>query len=686
MGQSIKSAIGKYAGVVAVKLSNTKNIRVYSVAAVALIGVSLLLVSNAATFSIGVKPQSGGDCIQNISDSNASGGSAIQFCTAATSGSSSPGAHLPIQYNISDLTGTVRYVDDTGSDSATGTASAPYATLAKAVSASAANDTIVVYGGVYRGQRFVDITKDGLKIKAYPGQVPEFVDSTSITSGWTTEGSYKWISYNPLPLRQSQGVPFNDTANNQNLNSGTEKVGGVGRYADQAWINGNQLRQVGAKSYIADGRFWVDTVNKRLYMTATDAGKQNIEVSATNVTYNSKGYYYFIKTNAADISIEGIKVWRYSTLADQQGVIQVDKGSNNLKLTNVEMSDIPFIGIKLYWSDNVKFANITMSKVGWQTINSFQTDNFTLDSAYIHDADNFDEFTGSPASGALKTSQNRGTTVSNGKFDKNLSHTLWFDQSNINTTVANNTFDSNGDSSIFFEISDGLILANNYFRGYTGHKTVRAIGSGGVVAVNNTIVGGDAPFTLSADDRSRAGCNATSACQHYSSDVQARFTKPATLDWMPRLDMFLNNIVVNPTGNADLCGVLTVLCFRTTHGTEVSTPLQTEIHKADSSRGIPQTVIDGNVYANGSSALIRVTDPAASYSSLSAWTAALAGSPVGIAGLDANSKSGTTWVSADGTPTSALTSAHSQAIAVPTNAAINKWIPAGTKHYGVLDK
>lgn len=682
--QLFKSNVGKHAKALITKLSKVKHIRIYSIIAVALLGVGLLNASRAATFSVSIKPQSASGCVQNISDSTASGGSAIQFCSVSDPGSGNlgeAGAHLPIQYKISDLTGTVRYVGPNGSDSSAGTSSAPFATLAKAVSASASNDTIVIYGGTYRAQRNINITKSGIKIKAYPGQTPEFVDSMAVNSGWTTEGSYKWISYTPRVLSDSQSVPFSNPGNNQNLNFGNEKTGGVGRYADQAWIAGSQLRQVGAKSYLSDGRFWVDTANKRLYLTAADANKQNIEIPPNN----SNGDHYFIKTSAPSISIEGIKIWRYSTAAKQQGVIMVDKGSNDLRLTNVEMSDIPFIGIKVYYSDNVKFTNITMSKVGWQTINSFQTDKFTLDKADIHDSDNFDEFTGSPASGALKTSQNRNTTVSNGTFSKNLSHTLWFDQSNINTVVANNTFDNNGDSSIFFEISDGLTLVNNYFRGYGGHKTVRAIGSGGVVAVNNTIVGGAAPFTLSADDRSRNGCNATSACQHYSSDVQGRFPKPATLDWMPRLDMFLNNIVVNPTGNADLCGKLTLLCFRTTHGTVVNTPLQNQIHKADTSRGIPQTIINGNIYANGSGTLINITSPAASYSSVSSWTSALAGSPVGIAGLDANSKAGTNWVNADGTPTSALSAIHNQAAPVPNNPAINAWIPAGTKHYGVLN-
>lgn len=672
----------------AVKLSKVKNIKIYSIIAIAILGVSTLFISNAATFSVSIKPQPQGDCVKSITDSTASGGSAIQFCTASTNpGASAPGAKLPLQYDLASLTGTVRFVATNGSDSNAGTIASPYATLSKAVSSSASNDTIVVRGGTYRAQRNINVSKSGLKIKAYPGETPEFKDSTSVNGGWTTEGSYKYISYTPRPLSESQGVPFNDLNEDYNLITGGEKGVGVGRYPDQAWIGDNELRQVDAKSYLADGKFWVDRSNNRLYLTATDAGKSNIEVSP-NVT-DSK--YYFLEINKTGVSIEGIKVVRYSTLAKQQGAILINPEGDDFKLNHVVVLDIPFIGIKVNEADNVKFTNITMGKVGWQTIDTLKTDNFTLDSSVINDNDYFEEFSSSPASGAIKTGQNRGTTISNSSFSKNLSHAVWFDQSNINSTVANNTFIDNGDSSIFFEISDGLTLVNNYFRAYDAEKTVRAIGSSGVVAVNNTIVGGGSPFTVSVDDRSHPGCQLDSGCYHYSSDVQQRFPIPATLDWMPRLDIFINNIVAYPTGGSDLCGksIKTLVCFMTYHSQNGRyKPIETIIHKADSSRGIPQTAIGGNVYANGSGVLFRVTDPSVNYSSLSSWSSAMAGAPVNIAGIDAStsSKAGDSWVSADGTPTSALSAKHSEATSVPVHAEINKWIPAGTKHYGVTYK
>ncbi len=65
-------------------------------------------------------------------------------------------------------------------------------------------------------------------------------------------------------------------------------------------------------------------------------------------------------------------------------------------------------------------------------------------------------------------------------------------------------------------------------------------------------------------------------------------------------------------------------------------------------------------------------------------TSGLGSSYYGLS-AETNAKAGTGWVTTDGTPTSALNGAHSQAAPVPTNNVINTYIPAGTRHYGTLN-
>ncbi len=653
------------------------------IAIFAVIGITALLISRAATFSVSVEPETGSlaGCASKTTDSSASNNSAVKFCSVGAP--SGAGAHLPITYSASSLSGTVRYVDTNGSDSNSGSSSSPYATLAKAVSASAANDTIVVNGGTYRNQRNVTVNKAGLRIIAASGQTPIFngAQPVSNSSGWTTEGSYKYRSYTPRPLTQTQGVAFDSESSMTNLVDD-----GSGRYADQLWVGSAPMDQVTAKTSLSDGKFFVDRANNnnRLYMTANDSAKSGIESSVS-----STGSDRLFEVTANGVTIEGLTITRYSPLASDSGVISDASGGTNLTLRNLDISWLPFEGVHSA-QDGLTMQDVTMTNIAWQTINVTLADNFTLDAAKITYTDPFNEFNTSPASGALKTSRNRNTTVKNSVISNNNSHGLWFDQSNINTTVANTSIVDNTGAGVFFEISDGLTFVNNYAKASGGAQPVKAVGSSGLVFVNNTFVGGIDPLGVYTDPRSVPGCSTrtktTGFCQ-ISSDVQSRFPIPSTMDWMPRIDVMLNNIIAYPT-NSQYCAVQP-FCVNTYHpDVPAKAPINTIIHKADTSRGIPQTVIDGNVYVAGSSGVLirRGNNDNISYTSLSAWTAAMAASPVSIAGIDANSKSGASWVNADGSPTSTLAAAHSQAVAVPTNAAINKYIPAGTKHYGVLNK
>jgi hypothetical protein len=152
-----------------------------------------------------------------------------------------------------------------------------------------------------------------------------------------------------------------------------------------------------------------------------------------------------------------------------------------------------------------------------------------------------------------------------------------------------------------------------------------------------------------------------------------------TLDWMPRIDLMMNNVMAYPTGSG-YCGK-TVVCLLLVNSTATA-PIGSVIHKADAARGIPQTVIDGNVYANGTGGVVTMTG--ATYTSHSAFGTAMAGSPVLIPGIDTRGKTGNSWVNADGTPTLALNAKHAEAAAVPNDPRINKYIPAGTKAYGYV--
>lgn len=646
-------------------------------------GTVQLFLSFAASPSANIELEAASleQCATMVTDNGASDGKAIQFggASCTTTDPQTAGASLPITYSLNSLPGTVRYVATNGSDSNTGSsASSPVATLSRAISLSAAGDSIVVRGGVYRNQSNITIsdTKRGLRIVAYPGETPVFNGAQTISGGWTTEGSLAYIAYTPRPVTDGHGISFST--------GGNLTGDGVGKFPDQAWIGTSQLQQVSAKGSVdREGRFWVDSANKRLYMRSSDAAKAGIEVSGS-----PSGRMRFLNISAADTVIEGLVMTRYSVTADDYGVILYNGTADNSVLRNVEISNYAFVGV-VYANAGSNFntgsliQKTTVTNSAWMGVNPSYTDNLTLDSVKITDMNYFSEFTTSPQSGAFKTSRTKGTKVLNSYIANNKSHGIWFDQSNSQVVVANTKILDNTGTGLFFEISDGLLLINSFVRATGSGQPVKLAGSSGIKLVNNTVVGGANPIGIYTDSRSKSGCADPSKplCDSgYGSDRDTIRPYVQTMDWMPRVDLMINNIVAYPNSTL-YCGAPTPVCVLLTNSA-ASTSLSAIFHQANSPHtGLPKTVVNGNVYANGTGRVFS-TNTGVSHTTLSSYAAAMSASPVSLAGFEASGLQGNNYVNSDGTPTAELSGRNSSAVAIPTDSAINQYMPAGTKRYG----
>lgn len=583
------------------------------------------------------------------------------------------GAHFPITYDLATLTGDVRFVAPDGKDSATGTTDAPFASLSKAIASAKTGSTIVLRGGTYRQGNLVIPASKLLTIVAYSGETPTFLGSKAVDGGWSTEGAYKYIAYTPKPVTNGSGICFITSAScptgGQNLAPGE-----IGKFPDQAWIGQKTLQQVGSKDDLDAGKFYVDHANERLYMVAADADQPDIEVSDRNV---------FMAIDAPSTTLRGLRVTRFSNTASDYGVINVRDGADRCLLEDVEVSSSAFVAV-LYGgsagnlNEGGTMRHVTVKDSNWMGVSTNYTDDFTMEAVVLSGMNPFGEFTFSPQSGALKTSRTRRTKVVGSVIRDNRSHGIWFDQSNVTADVANCDVIDNAGSGVFYEISDDFLLANTFVRG--GDRPVKLAGSSGLKLVNNTIIGGTDPIGIYTDSRSKPGCADPTKplCEgSYSSDRDTARPFPATLDWMPRLDLMLDNIVAYPTGSG-YCGGTTPVCI-TLKNAAATVTLESVLHKAEPGRGIPETRMDGNVYANGGGSVFSTTTQ---YTSIAAFATAMAGPPVNIAGFEAAGRDGDKWVAASGAPGPEL--AHSEAVATPTDARINAYVPAGTKHFGVL--
>jgi hypothetical protein len=165
-----------------------------------------------------------------------------------------------------------------------------------------------------------------------------------------------------------------------------------------------------------------------------------------------------------------------------------------------------------------------------------------------------------------------------------------------------------------------------------------------------------------------------------SSDRDSVRQLPSTLDWMPRLDLMLNNIIAYPTSGTN-CPSYTALCINSNYQT-AARPVETIFHPADPARGIPATRVDGNVYAN------TMTNGTLAWSTLGGMTSidqfrrTFAAAPVSLIGLETRGLDGTKYINADGSPTAALAALHSQAMPLPANAELNEYLTPGAARYG----
>lgn len=659
-------------------LRNKHSVSIVSILLFTIVGSLILSISRAASPTSSFEVENGltSGCINKVSnDSFASSSGAIKFgCVANTT---TPGANLPISYDINSLTGTKRFVAVNGNDTTgNGSLAAPYATITKAYSVATANDPIIVRGGTYNESN-INITSSSkpVKIVAYPDEeIPTFSGART-TSGWITEGTLSYLpNYVPRTVSGTgSGINFGACEN--------QTPSCLGKYVDQAWVGNTKLKEVGTKAEVSAGKFWVDRATgvNRMYLAQSDVSKGNIQVSDK---------YWLFNITAPNVTIEGLQITRYSNTAQDSAVIKVGQAANNNIIRNIEVFDSAFQAIQYGGSSAINSSSIlenaTIEGSNWMGVGALYTDNLIIKSSKIGYMNTADEFTRSPQSGALKTSRTWYTKVVNSLINDNNSHGLWFDQSNYKMVVANNTIINNSGTSVFFEISDDLLLINNYIKG--GGENVKLAGSSGLKLVNNTIVGGQNPVGIYIDARSTPGCvvskaNCVVGVPTYDSDRDTLRTRPATLDWMPRIDYMINNIIAYPS-TALYCAK-TAMCISITRS-EGSTTMQAVIHQANSPyTGMPKTFIDGNVYANGTGAIINTSN--AAYYNVQSFGAAMAATPVSIDGIELNGKSGNSFVNVDGTPTTSLNTIHSQAVPIPLDSTINQYIPTGTKHYGVLN-
>jgi parallel beta-helix repeat protein len=369
------------------------------------------------------------------------------------------------------------FVSSTGSDSNSGLSpSAPFATIARAISAASPNDKILVEGGTYREGEI--LVYKPVTLEAYGAGDVWVKGSADISDGWSRAGD-NWV-YNGWTKDFCRGLAGDCSSFPIDY-----KLNPYSFHADMVFFDGTPLIEVGSvaeldsNSYHRDGyvgRFTVDQNANRIYTNIDPQGRlvesaisefgfkiqtggSGSILDGINVTHVASSSRWSTATNAAvyvtgdDVTIRNSKiVWNASYglfISPYTRAANVD-GSGYI-LENNDFSHNGMNGVVVREMHNSRFVG-----------NSFDDNNIERWNVDNPSSPQTDGTISSATVAAIKIgSHSSGLIFDGNTFTNNYSHAWWCDVGCSDITFINNIVFSNYRAGVLYEISSNAILANN---------------------------------------------------------------------------------------------------------------------------------------------------------------------------------------------------------------------------------
>lgn len=388
------------------------------------------------------------------------------------------------------------YVATNGNDSAgTGSQSAPFATLSRAISAAPAGGTVVLRGGLYNQSVFVGRS---VTIEAYPGEVV-WMDGSIPVRGWTQSGA-AWV-HSGWTYQFDHSASFSTGSNDGGF---VNPAYPLAAYPDQVFADGAQLQQVGTAP--GAGQFAVDYATNTITVGSDPSG---VAMRASNLQTA-------LTIGAGNVTLRGFGIRNYATSLPQMGTVFLGGSVGGDVIQNVVFADNATQALSVD-VQNVTVDHVTASGNGMTGIHANGADRLVVMNSRF-EANNTQHFNPEPAAAAIKVTRLDTVTVADNVITGNFGiNAIWTDENVTDfTIVGNQVSNNNSQYGIIDELSDTGIVAGNSISGtrygYTAFDT-------GDVQVYNNIFSANSVWDigLSQDDRyqpgkSTAGVNPTSAC------------------------------------------------------------------------------------------------------------------------------------------------------------------------------
>lgn len=374
-------------------------------------------------------------------------------------------------------------VAPSGSDSAAGTLAAPLRSVAAALTKAQAGGTIVLRGGTYHESVLVPPGKN-VTIQPYPGEAVWF-DGSRAVSGFTRDAgqwSAPWSVVLDSSPTYSRGAADNTDAGWRFVNPAHP----MAAHPDQVWIDGRPQRQVGNRSEVTSGTFFVDTRARRLVLGTDPAGKR-VEAGVLPSAFSLR---------APGTVLRGFGIRRYVPSVPDFGA--VTSFFPRMTLENMTVRDSSTAGIGIFAADSA-IRSTTVSGSGMIGIQGNEADRLVLDRLVVSN-NNTEHFNHAPVAGGIKFTRVRDFSLRNSLVEKNDGIGVWLDESVYDMKITGNTVLDNADTGIMLELSSKAVVANNIVL-RSGYDALAVRNTNNVAIWNNTLEGALRAIHVSQDWR-----------------------------------------------------------------------------------------------------------------------------------------------------------------------------------------
>jgi hypothetical protein len=327
-----------------------------------------------------------------------------------------------------------RFVSPTGSDAAAGLVGSPWRTLVHAVATAPSGATIVLRAGTYREMVEARIDKR-FTFQPYPNEVAWLSGSRAVTGwiadgnawrkdGWTARFSRDWVDPNMIDPAHPMAA-----------------------YPDQAFLDGSPLRQVGSRSEVVPGAFYLNERTSELWI-GNDPTDHTVEASVV-----AEGLH----VQAPDSVIRGLGFKHFANPLFRLGAVKV-LGARTV-VENNHIVDNATAGLSVIGPDVLVRRN-TLTRNGQLGVHGHDAHRMRLESNVVSN-NNAERFITWQAAGGVKVTESTDIVMRDNVVDDNHGHGLWFDLGSHRATVVHNVTRRNASAGIFFEISDTALIAGN---------------------------------------------------------------------------------------------------------------------------------------------------------------------------------------------------------------------------------